>query len=158
MVVMGSKSYWRLVYLGFFFIVSELIFSTNFHFPNPFSLIDVQIFVSLIFFIGHKFRSCFKYVVFDVIVFRGVNRAVVTIASVVGCWISVTCFKEEVLILNFELGYNLVVIVCSKLYCYFSKTMTWHLIIGYIRWQKNMAFTPWPDPIYTQFEIVCLNK
>ena len=41
---------------------------------------------------------------------------------------------------NFEIGSNLVVIVCAlyvKLYCFFGKTMTWHLIIGYIRWQKT---------------------
>ena len=72
------------VYFGFFFEVSKLIFSTNFCFPNPFAFIYVQIFVSLIFFfssIGHQFRLCFKYVVFDVIVRGGVNRAMVTIAS-----------------------------------------------------------------------------
>ena len=81
------------VYFGFFFEVSKLIFSTNFCFPNPFAFIYVQIFVSLIFFffssIGHQFRSCFKYVVFDVIVRGGVNRAMVTIASpvlVVAFW------------------------------------------------------------------------
>ena len=27
--------------------------------------------------------------------------------------------------------------MCGKLYCFFGKTMTWHLIIGYIRWQKT---------------------
>lgn len=27
--------------------------------------------------------------------------------------------------------------LCGKLYCFFGKTMTWHLIIGYIRWQKT---------------------
>ena len=81
------------VYFGFFFEVSELIFSTNFCFPNPFAFIYVQIFVSLNFFffsaIGHQFRSCFKYVVFDVIVRGVVNRAMVTIASpvlVVAFW------------------------------------------------------------------------
>ena len=48
------------VYLGLFFEVSELIFSTNFCFPNPFAIIYVQIFVSKNFFfsIGHQFRSC----------------------------------------------------------------------------------------------------
>ena len=38
------------VYLGLFFEVLELIFSTNFCFPNPFAFINVQFFVSLIFY------------------------------------------------------------------------------------------------------------
>ena len=42
------------VYFGFFFEVSELIFSTNFCFPNPFAFIYVQIFVSLIFFFFYR--------------------------------------------------------------------------------------------------------
>ena len=67
-------------------------------------------------------------------------------ASVVACWIGVN--KEEVLIFNFEIGYNLVVILCGKLYCFFSKMITWHLFIGVLGGEKH-AFKPWLNPIYT---------
>ena len=73
------------VYLGFFIEVSELIFY-QFLLPKPICLYLRPDFCFFNFFfssIGHQFRSCFKYVVFDVIVHGGVNWAMVTIASLV---------------------------------------------------------------------------
>ena len=85
----------------FFFQSFRINILNQFSLPKPICLdrhpdfCFFNFYLIFIFFIGHQFRSCFKYVVFDVIVRGGVNRAVVTIASGVGCWIDATCSKEE---------------------------------------------------------------
>jgi len=135
-VVSHIKDY---VYLGFFFEASKLIFVNQFLLPklvcfnqrphfcflNLFYRTSIQIVLQI---------CCFWcYCAWE----RKSDNGVC--ASVVGCWIDVTYSnKEEVLIINFGIGYNLAVIVCGKLYCFFSKMITWHLFIGVLDWRKTL--------------------
>ena len=113
--------------------------STNFCFPNLFALINVHIFVFLNLFYRTSIQIVLQICCFWCYCAWESKSDNGDCASVVGCWIDVTYSdKEEVLIINFGIGYNLAVIVCDKLYCFFSKMITWHLFIGVLDWRRTL--------------------